>query len=74
MTDKMSEEKHKKYQRMMKVVWELQGLEEKIAKLQFFILWAEEGKITDEATLIEQLSAMQKFSEILRTRIQKGVY
>lgn len=74
MTDKMPEEKHKKYQRMMKVVWELQELEEKIARLQFFILWAEEGKITDEEMLSYQLFTMRELSGTLRARIQKGVY
>lgn len=74
MNDKMSEEKHKKYQRMMKVVRELQELEEKIARLQFFILWTEECKIKDEAMLAEQLEMMRKLSKILQGRIQKGVY
>lgn len=74
MTDKMPEEKHKKYQRMMKVVRELQELEEKIARLQFFILWAEEGKITDEDMLAYQLFVMRELSKILQARIQKGVY
>lgn len=74
MTDKMPEERHKKFTRMMKVVRELQELEEKIARLQFFILWTEEGKITDETTLEAQLTTMRRLSQILQVRIMNGVY
>lgn len=74
MTDKMPKELLQKYQRMMKVVWELQELEEKIAKLQFLLFWESKEEITGRELLEKHLTVMREYRESLLARIKGGAY
>ena len=74
MVDKMPKELLQKYQRMMKVVWELQELEEKIAKLQFLLFWESKEEITGRELLEKHLTVMREYRESLLARIKGGAY
>lgn len=74
MVDKMPKELLQKYQRMMKLVYELQELDEKIAKLQFMLLWECEEEITGRELLEKHLTVMREYRESLLARITWGAY
>ena len=69
----MTPEQQEKYKRMQDRVNELDGLNEKIAKLAFYI---KENEISDDyaRVLKAQRSAMIQYRDILQERIVNGAY
>ena len=74
MSDKMPKELLQKYQRMMKLVHELQELDEKIAKLQFLLFWECKEEITGRHFLEKHVTVMREYRESLLARITWGAY
>lgn len=74
MVDKMTKELLQKYQRMMKLVHELQELDEKIAKLQFLLFWESKEEITGRHLLETHATVMREYREVLLARIKGGAY
>lgn len=74
MVDKMTKELLQKYQRMMKLVYELQELDEKIAKLQFLLFWESKEEITGRRFLEKHATVMREYRESLLARITWGAY